>query len=190
MAQTPQELRIQRQEIPPGATADDVAGIVRAILSLPVTVKRIEINDGMDDRSQAEIVWEGYFPKAEPPDGELPEPPPADLFEVLSRVPIEEIGKVRAPKLDMRSLRVVSGLLMMAANRRRAGVAWLTGNGQRFMEWLGVETPEAPTRFLGARIIEHASVPADRLVLLLAKSMTSDPLDADVGLSVVLDRRS
>ena len=41
----PHELRVQRQPIPEGAAADDVASIVRAILSLPVTVIKITISN-------------------------------------------------------------------------------------------------------------------------------------------------
>lgn len=182
----PHELRTERQPIPDGATADDVAAVVRAILSLPVTVKKITISDeGSDGRG--EIVWEALYPKVEPPDGEIPDPPPRDLYEVLGRIPIEEVKRVNSPKMDMKSMRIVSGLLMVAARRRRAGIGWMTGDAQRFMEWLGAKTPKPPTRFLGIQIIEQSTIPKDRLVLLMGKSSASDPLDADSGVSIHME---
>ena len=185
----PHELRTERQVIPEGATADDVAGLVRAILSLPLTVKRITITDdgGEEAEGRGEVEWEALFPKVEPPDGAIPEPPPRDLYEVLGRIKIEEVGKVNSPKIDMKSMRLVAGLLMMAARRRRAGIGWMVGDASRFMEWLGAKTPKPPTRFLGIRIIERSIVPKDRLVLLMGKSSESDVLDADSGISVYME---
>jgi hypothetical protein len=183
---TPQELRTQRQVIPDGATADDVASIVRAILSLPVTVKTITISDDSSE-GRGEIVWEAYYPKVEPPDGELPHPPPEDLYEMLSQIKIEDVGRVKSTKLDMKALRIVAGLLMMAGRRRRAGIGWMVGDAARFMVWLGVKTSNVPTRFLGIPIIERSSIPKDRLVLLLGLSFTSDPLDADSAISIVME---
>jgi len=189
MTAVPHELRTERQQIPDDATADDVAAIVRAILSLPVTVKRIEIVDAGAD-GHPEIVWEALYPKVEPPDGEIPDPPPTDLYEVLERIPIESMEKVASPKMDMKSMRIVAGLLMMAGRRRKAGVGWLVGDAARFMQWLGAKTPKPPTRFLGIQIIERQVIPKDRLVLLLGRSSLSDPLDSEAAISIAMEVKS
>jgi hypothetical protein len=172
----------QRQQIPQGATADDIGLAVKAILKVPFHVDEITING-----SSREIVYSVYLPKTDPPDGMVLDPLPQSMAELLAKIDIKEIPIIKVPKINMKSLGVVSAMLMNAGREKMTGVGWVLGSVQSFCRWMGIKGDRPPVRFMGIPIIQVEELSVDRLLLLCARSVLSDPLDAEIGFSVAMD---
>ena len=178
------DLVTDRELIPDGATADDIADIIRAILRRPLVVKSITVS--ADDRN---VEWTAFVPKVEPPYGEIPAPPPQNYNELMSNVGIIDFDVRRAKKVNLKALSLIAGMLFEVSRRKGVATAWLVHDAKAFGAWVMRKSiKKAPTRFLGLRIVEESSlIPADRVILLAGRSVTSDPLDSTVALSLAVD---
>jgi hypothetical protein len=178
LTNVPYEYQQRKQPIAPGASADDVAMVVRAILSMPVSVTKITIEAG-DENEQGSISWEFYAPRTAPPDG-LVEEKSQTLWQTLLRVPMEEIDG-RDSKIKLDSLQMVATMLLRAGSKDgHVGVAWVLNEPSDFMRWLGMRRQRpTPLRFLGIPILSSEELPRDRLVLLCARGSTVHPLEAE-----------
>ena len=181
------QLRKMKQTIPPGSTADDVAAMVKAILRIPFRVSDIHVSE------LGSIEWEFRVPKSEPPDGELMEPLPVDVTELMSRVELSELSGTKAA-LSFRSLAIVAQMMLAATKKRLdggvvgglTGVAWVVGSVTSFCRWMGIKPNSPPSKFLGMPLIEDIDIPVSRLILLCARSSTSDYLEAEYGFVVAM----
>jgi len=187
MANEKYEHRTMKQPIPAGSTADDLATMVKAILRLPFRVSDIHISE------YGFVEWKAYVPKSDPPDGVVMEPLPADITELVSQLDLKELSGSKAA-LNFRSLSVVARMLMAAAKTRpdsgavsgMAGVAWVVGSVDSFCRWMGIKPSTPPSKFFGMTLIEDSEIPKSRLMLLCARSSTSDYLEAEKGFVVAM----
>lgn len=189
MAGEQYQLRSMKQPIPAGSSADDVALMVKSILRLPFRVAEIQISE------RGFVEWKAYLPKTDPPDGIIMEPRPVDITELVSRIELSELPGGRT-SLSFRSLAVVARMMLAAAKRRpeggvvsgMAGVAWVTGDLREFCHWMRIKPNSPPSKFFGMPLIEDKEMPGDRLMLLCARSSTSDYLDAEHGFVVAMSQ--
>lgn len=190
MANEKYQRRTMKQPIPQGSSADDVAAMVKAILRLPFRVSDINISE------RGFVEWKAYIPKSEPPDGEVMEPAPVDIPELISRIDLEEISGTKV-RLNFRSLAVVAKMMAAASKKSpgdgvtsgMAGVAWVTGSIKEFCRWINVKSNNPPAKFFGMPLIEDREIPSSRLVLLCARSATADYLEAEHGFVVAMVRK-
>jgi hypothetical protein len=187
MADEQHQHRKMKQTIPPGSTADDVATMVKAILRIPFRVSDIHVSE------LGFIEWEFHVPKSEPPDGELMEPVPIDITELMSRVKLSELSGTKAT-LSFRSLAIVAQMMLAATKKRLdggvvdglTGAAWVVGSITSFCRWLGIKPSSPPSKFLGIPLIKDVEIPSSRLILLCARSSGSDYLEAEHGFVVAM----
>lgn len=187
MANEKYDHRTMRQPIPAGSTADDLATMVKAILRLPFRVSDIHISE------QGFVEWKAYVPKSDPPDGVVMEPLPADITELVSQLDLQELSGTKAA-LNFRSLSVVARMMLAAAKARpdggavtgMAGVAWVVGSVTTFCRWMGIKPSAPPAKFFGMPLIEDQEIPDSRLMMLCARSSSSDYLEAEKGFVVAM----
>ncbi len=180
----------KRFSIPHGATADTVAEQVRQILSMRVSVTTLVISAGGGEGS-GEIVAEIMVPVQGPPHGEVADPDPESVWELLDKIPLEQ-SKIKKPRLSLDAIRRVSAVMMEASRRGRAPLAWLVQDQVQFSRWLKVDAPEHKyvTQFLGLPLIVLNRVPPDKMIMLCGRSNRLDPLKAEWGYVVALEEES
>lgn len=169
------KIKTKKFSIKQGASVDDVADMVRMIMSLPMSLERIVIEN--------DIRADFWIQDAEPPFGELPEEQSRTYQQVLGNVEAFEVD-TSSVELNLDALAVITTMLIEANKRRRAALAWLVGDPVFFCEWLKV-TP-TPSRFLELPIVKVDSLSEDKLVLLCGKSYACDPMTADEALIVTM----
>lgn len=177
----------KRFELPIDATPDVIAEYVRAVLSLPRTrVERVVVEAARADGDPPSVLADLHIEKMEPPDGNVPEADPTDIWQMLSRVDMVPVtlGKSR---IRSSSMKWITTLLMRASYEGRAPVGWATGNVEYFLNWLGTKKKRVPSTFLTLPLIESQAVGEDRLVLLCAKSSRMGPIKAEWGYAAPLD---
>lgn len=167
------KLQSKRFQIREGSTVDDIADSIRLIMSMPMALERVVI--------EQDIRVDFWAQDAEPPFGELPEEPSQSFAEVLGRVDTAELTD-SSTELNLDALAVITTMLIEANKRRRSALAWLVGDPVVFCKWLKVKP--TPNRFLEIPLVKVQDVPKDKLILLCGKSAASNPLESDVGLIV------
>lgn len=177
------QLKTQSHPIPQGATADDVALAVKAILKVPFYVEEISIK-----AKNREISYSVHLPKTDPPDGIILDPLPQSLAELLGKLDIREVAAGKVPKINLKSMATVTAMLMGAGREKMTGVGWAVGSLQNFCKWIGVKADVPPARFLGIPLMTIEQLSEDRLLLLCARSVLSDPLEAEIGFAVAMER--
>lgn len=175
MTMTNFKIKTKKFSIKQGASVDDVADMVRVILSLPMSLERIVIEN--------DIRADFWMQDAEPPFGELPEEQSKTYQQVLNKIDAYEVD-TSTIELSLDALSVITTLLIEANKRRHAALAWLVGDPVYFCNWLKV-TP-TPSRFLELPIVRIDSLPEDKLILLCGKSYACDPMLADEALVVTM----
>ena len=155
MIMTNFKIKTKKFSIKQGASVDDVADMVRMIMSLPMSLERIVIED--------DVRADFWMQDVEPPFGELPEEQSRTYQQVLGKVEAVEVD-TSCVELSLDALAVITTLLIEANKRRHAALAWLVGDPVFFCEWLKV-TP-TPSRFLELPLVKIESLPEDNLVLL------------------------
>ena len=177
----------KRYELPADATPDVIAEYVRSILSLPrARIERIVVEAPKMEGDVPSVSADIHFEKMEPPDGDIPEPDPTDLWQTLSRIEMVQVSP-RKSNIKTSSMKTVTSMLMKASSEGRAPVGWATGDAVFFLRWLGIRRDKVPSLFLTLPLIESQAVGEDRLVLLCAKSSRMGPVKAQWGYATPLD---
>lgn len=158
------------------ATADDIGMKVAMILSLPFAVDSIVVSKG----EIIAMVWE---PDREPPYGDIPEPPPDSLRDLLTKIELVALSSISLD-INVDSLSSLARMLIQARQESKAATAWVAGNAKTFCEWLNVKP--SPSRILDIPLFESDAVPKDKLVLLCGKTAHSNPLSSDYGVLVTM----
>lgn len=177
-------------DIPLGSTQDDIADMLRAILSTKAAVKKVvfEVTPGRD--RQGVMTVDMMVPRMGPPDGEILEPDPENLWQLISKVPFENVElrkvKMRVPAV-MRSVALL-GEASRGDHEAKIPVAWMINeNPDMFLKWLGVRLENSPSIFMGLPLLKVPFVEEDRLVLLCARSRKMDPLHSERGLVLIME---
>lgn len=178
-------------DVPSGATQDDIADMLRAILSTRAVVKKVvfEITPGQERQGIMSV--EMMVPKIGPPDGELLEPDPENLWQLMSRIPLEDVNpkrvKMRVPAV-MRAVALVMTAAMNFNSPARTPVGWMINEDpSMFLKWLGVQANTMPSIFMNLPLLRVPFVEKDRLVLLCARSRKMDPLKSERGLVLMME---
>lgn len=178
-------------DIPVDATQDDIADMLRAILSTRAVIKRVvfEVTPGADKQGRMSV--DMMVPKVGPPDGELLEPDPENLWQLMARIPLEDVNlkkvKMRVPAV-MRSVALVMQAATDPGSKARVPVGWMINeDSSLFLRWLGVHTDVAPSVFMNLPLLRVPFVEKDRLVLLCAKSRKMDPIRSERGLVLTME---
>jgi len=179
-------------DIPLEAGPDEIADMVRGIMSSGVSVQGIEIKVTPGEGRQGEMVADMFVPKMGPPDGDVPEPDPENMWQVLQRVPLEE-RRLKKPRINIKSLAKIASLMLMASTdlekEARVPVAWLVNPDlSTFLRWLGVRPKSDPVNFFALPLIRVPHVEHDRLVLMCARSRSMDPLKSEQGYVIVMEK--
>lgn len=169
----------QKFPIKEGSSIDDIADAVRSIMSLPIKLERITIED--------EIRAEFWMEDLEPPFGRLPEEANKSYGQVLAKVGTFEINPSSEIEINLGALSEVVRMFLLASEKKKAGLAWLINNSGSFSEWLGI--PRAPTRFFELPVIEVKDVPEDKLILLCGRSSRVNPLESDTGIVAFMEKK-
>jgi len=178
----------QTHPIPENATADTVAEMVRALLAVPVRISQIVIRSQSENNGRGEIVVDMYVRGALPPDGDPLDSPPESLWATLLGVSLTELRPKDNSALNLDPIRAVASMLHAAALDALAGVVWLVGSMERLGTWL---TPKKLVRFsslMNIPIVVMEELPEDVLVLLCARSKTTNPLEATAGFKIVMEQ--
>lgn len=167
------KLQSRKFPIKEGASIDEVADMVRLIMSIPKTLERIVIED--------DIRADFWAQDNEPPFGELPEEEVKNLSELMGKVDTSELD-VESVDINLEALSVIAGAMLEANRVRRAPSAWVAGSTRAFCKWLGIS--KSPNRFLGIPLLELSEIPDYKLVLLCSKTYVADPLKSDKALVI------
>lgn len=166
-------------QIESDATADDIGMKVTMILSLPFAVDSISIAKG-EIRA---MVWE---PDKEPPYGDIPDPPPDSLRDLLAKLELSDLNTSNL-ELSIDALTSMARMLIQARQESKAATAWVAGDVKAFCEWINVKP--SPSRILDIPIFESNVIPEDKLILLCGKTAHSNPLMSDYGVLITMERQ-
>lgn len=169
------KIQSKKFSIKEGASVDDVADMVRMIMSLPMALERIVIEN--------EVRADFWVQDVEPPFGELPEEQSKSFAELLARIDTDELDTSDVG-LNLDALAVITNSLLEANKHRRAALAWLVGDPVFFCNWLHVKP--TPSRFLELPLVTIDDLPRDKLILLCGKTYASNPLQADRALVITM----
>lgn len=177
------ELKTMKQKIKSGSSADDIATMVKAILRLPFKVSQITISE------TGYVEWKAYVPKLEPPDGQIIEPAPEDITDLVAKLKLIEISSSKIG-LNFKALATVAKMLLECSKKKpddgivsgMTGVGWVIGDIPTFCSWMGIKPDAPPTKFFGMPLIEDSELPSSRIMLLCARSSVSDHLEAEQGI--------
>ena len=162
-------------DLPKKSTADSIAETVRAILSQPdVVVSQISITS-----DPPEIKTTLHVKNTEPPDGELPEPQPDDIWGVLQVVELEEVS------VDGSAREMLMSVFLKAAKRGLAVTGIVVNDRSVIKKWLGVEEDISSVL---VEIVEIEDTPEDRIVVLAGPSRSRGPLGSKYGFMLCLER--
>lgn len=179
-------------DIRPGATQDDIADMLRAILSTRAVVKKVIFEATPGQERQGTMTVEMLVPKVGPPDGELLEPDPENLWQLMSRIPMEDVNpkrvKMRVPAI-MRSVALIMQASLNHKEKARIPVGWMINEDpSMFLKWLGVQSVNAaPSIFMNLPLLRVPFIEKDRLVLLCARSRKMDPIKSERGLVLTME---
>ena len=179
-------------DIPLEAGPDEVADMVRGIMCAGVSVQSIEIKTTPGEGRQGQMIVDMFVPKVGPPDGEVPEPAPENMWQALQRVPLEEL-RLRKPRINIKALAKATSMMLLASTNldkeARIPVAWLVNPDLRlFLNWLGIKPKSAPVNFMGLPLIRVPHVAEERLVLMCARSRMMDPLKSEQGYVLIMEK--
>lgn len=178
-------------DIPAGSTQDDIADMIRAILSTRAVVRKVVLEVTPGQERQGKILVDMLVPKIGPPDGELLEPDPENLWQLMARIPIDTVSlkkvKMRVPAV-MRSVALVMQAALDTSSEARIPVGWMINEDPTtFLKWLGVRVDAVPSVFMNLPLLRVPFVEADRLVLLCARSRKMDPIRSERGLVLMME---
>lgn len=170
---------VQRKfDLPEKSTADSLAEMVRAILSQKAIVRKMVIT-----AEPPLIQVDMLVPSREPPFGEVEADDPADIWQAIQAVDLEEVGELEGRQLDKEAIAQLTAMMVKASAKKMAGVGVVVGSVAVFMRWLGVQmkSDQVPTMFWNMPLIQLPLLPDDKCVLLCAKSVRLGPLRAQIG---------
>ena len=161
-------------------------------MSTKVSIQESNLKMTSEGTRQGSMVVDMFVSKVGPPDGDIPEPEPGSLWDLMSVVPLTEV-RVRKPRMNMKSLAKVTSMLLTASGNKetesRAPTAWLVNsNPSEFLKWLGLRPSVTPSSFLGLPLFCVPFVEEDRLVLMCARSRKSDPLNSEQGYVLLMEK--
>lgn len=176
--------------IPVGSNIDDIADMLRAILSTKAVVNKVVFEVTKDKDRQGVMIVDMMVPKMGPPDGEILEPDPENLWQMLHRIPLSSVDLKRV-KLRVPAVMRTVALVMQAAlstSEAKVPVGWMVNDDPSiFMKWIGASTSAVPSIFMNLPLLRVPFVEKDRLVLLCARSRRMDPLRSERGLVLTME---
>lgn len=178
-------------DIPTGATQDDIADMLRALLSTKAVVRKVVIEVTPGQGRQGKMTVDMLTPKIGPPDGEILEPDPENLWQMMSRIPLTTPDlrkvKMRVPAV-MRSVALIMQAALSAESEARIPVGWMINEDPTiFMKWLGLRLSIMPSVYMNLPLLRVPFVEKDRLVLLCARSRRMDPVRSERGLVLQME---
>lgn len=178
-------------DIPKGATQDDIADMLRAILSTRAAIKKVVLEVTPGQEQQGKMFVDMMVPKVGPPDGELLEPDPENLWQLMSRISMTDVNlkkvKMRVPAV-MRSVALVMQAAQDTSSEARVPVGWMINEDPSlFLKWLGVRVNTMPSVYMNLPLLRVPFIEKDRLVLLCAKSRKMDPIRSERGLVLTME---
>jgi hypothetical protein len=180
-------------DIPLDATPDVIGHMVVGVLTTTKGVQGLSITRTPKDKDRQAVLIVDFYAKSEgPPFGDLPEVPPTDIFQAMTKIKLIEAKP--ASSLSREAIgQVVSALL--SPTRRTMGeartpVGWMINEvPDHFLHWIGTKSRKAPSLFMGLPLFRVPFVGEDQLVLLCARSITQSPFEAEYGLVVTMEEK-
>jgi hypothetical protein len=161
----------------PNRTPEFILAAISQVLTKFNKIQKIEL---VADKTGLSLNWDVYFPKQEPPDGEIPETPISNIWDTLTTIPLEHPEIKRS--FNQEALNKIVNVLFNAKQDANIGTAIVVGSKDKFIKWLGLDSDIG--NVLNMPIISLNALPDHNCVVLMAKGLI-DPIQSSYG--VVID---
>jgi hypothetical protein len=176
-------------QIPPDATPDTIAEMIRALFSTTAIITKIIIKAAESDDANGLLTVDFMVKNQDPHLGDTPKLDPTNIWQALLAIPLEYIKGKNTIRVE--AISSITDLLMEVNSKGGSGIGWLVGSLNYFLNWIGAPTSIRKnvkiSTFLNLPIIEMEEFPEDALVLLGARSFRTDLLKAEWGVKTDME---
>ena len=178
-------------DIPVGASQDDIADMLRAILSTKAIVRKVVFEVTTGQGRQGKMSVDMLTPNIGPPDGDILEPDPENLWQMMNRIPLSTPNlkkvKMRVPAV-MRSVALIMQASLSTESEARIPVGWMINEDPTILlKWLGLRLTVMPSVYMNLPLLRVPFIEKDCLVLLCARSRRMDPILSERGLVLQME---